>query len=62
MPANRLIGYYRMYEWRAKARMCLTHAQGDLNAPSSHGAAHIKKLNVCFVGFRKAYDTVTINY
>ena len=29
--ANRNIGYYRMYEWRAKSWMILAHMQDDLN-------------------------------
>ena len=34
LSAKRIIKYYRMYEWRAKARMkllCHVHAQNDLN-------------------------------
>ena len=31
LPANRIIGYYRMSEWRAEARMLLCTAQNELN-------------------------------
>ena len=31
LSAYRIIGYYRINEWRAKTRMTLAHAQHDLN-------------------------------
>ena len=30
LSANRIIGYYRLYDWKTKARMNFTHAQDDL--------------------------------
>ena len=33
LSANRIIRYYRMYEWRAKAGGYFTHEQDDLNMP-----------------------------
>ena len=31
LSANRISGYYRMYEWRAKGEMILDHVQDDPN-------------------------------
>ena len=41
LSANRITGRYRMYEWRAKARMIIfAHAQDDLNLCVAHVQRH----------------------
>ena len=36
LSAHKTIGYYRMYEWRAKTRMIFAHVQGDFNLRILH--------------------------
>ena len=51
MSANRLIGYFRLYEWRGKAQIMLVCVQDNLNmcilcmfeSTFSLDAAHMKK-------------------
>ena len=63
LSANRIVGYYRMYEWSAKARMTIRLAHYDpnlcnlrmLEGTFSLDAAHIyyTMLNI----YSKYYDT-----
>ena len=42
LSANRIIGYYRMYEWRAKARMILSEcARLCESAHFAHARRHL---------------------
>ena len=41
MSAKRIIGYYRMYEWKAKVRMILSACAGrSQSAPIAHVRMH----------------------